>query len=94
MSQPKKKEKKSYFNKYNQRMSDKSQILNCIKNDIRSNQTEDDAVTNLSLFCEKKDDFLALISGESKFNFTYIYYDCIYIIILLMIYYIYIYFQN
>lgn len=50
-------------------MNDKSKILNCIKNVIRNN-TEDDA--NLSLFCEKKDDFLAFISDESKFNFTYI----------------------
>lgn len=63
---PKKKEKKSYFNRYNKIINDKSQILNFIKHDIRSNQTEDDAT--LSLFCEKREDFLTLISNESKFK--------------------------
>ncbi|KYM76201.1 Gem-associated protein 5 [Atta colombica] len=64
-SQSKKKDRKSYFNKYNKLINDKSQILNFIKHDIRSNQIEeDDTSTNLSLFCEKKNDFLTLISNE------------------------------
>lgn len=51
-------------------MNEKSQILNFIKYDIRSNQVEkDDATTKLSLFCEKKEDLLKLVSKESKFNF-------------------------
>lgn len=49
-------------------MSEKSQILNFIKYDIRSNQVENDD-TKLSLFCEKKEDLLRLVSKESKFNF-------------------------
>jgi len=67
VSLPKKKEKKSYFNKYNKVINDKSQILNLIKHDIRSNQVENDAT--LSLFCEEKKDFLTFICNESKFNF-------------------------
>jgi len=55
---------------------------------MKGNQTEDDTTTNLSLFCEKKEDFLALISDESKLNFAcyidicacvHVYYDYIYI---------------
>jgi len=38
---------------------------------MKDNQIEeDDTTTNLSLFCEKKEDLLALISNESKFNFA------------------------
>ncbi|XP_071629250.1 gem-associated protein 5 [Temnothorax longispinosus] len=62
---PKKKERKSYFSTYNKVISDKSQILNFIKSDIRSNHIEeDDAITKSSLFCEKKEDLLTLISNE------------------------------
>jgi len=64
---------------------------------MKGNQTEEnDTTTNLSLFCEKKEDFLALISNESKLNFAcyidmcacvHVCYDYIYIYILLMILY-------
>ncbi|KYN08591.1 PREDICTED: gem-associated protein 5 [Cyphomyrmex costatus] len=68
VSQSKKKDRKSYFNKYNKLINDKSQILNFIKHDIRNNQTKENssenASENLSLFCEKKDDFLTFISNE------------------------------
>ncbi|KAL6264530.1 hypothetical protein P5V15_004637 [Pogonomyrmex californicus] len=65
---PKKKEKKSYFNKYNRIINDKSVILDFIRNDIRNNQKQSkentESETNFSLFCEQKDDLLTLISNE------------------------------
>ncbi|XP_011636844.1 gem-associated protein 5 [Pogonomyrmex barbatus] len=67
-SSAKEKRKKSYFNKYNRIINDKSVILNFIKNDIRNNQKQSkentESETNFSLFCEQKDDLLTLISNE------------------------------
>jgi len=89
VSQSKKKEKKSYFNQYNKLINDKSQFLNFIKCDMKGNQIEDYTTTNLSLFCEKKEDFLTLISNESKLNFAC--YIDMYVCMCVMITYIYIY---
>ncbi|XP_039310637.1 gem-associated protein 5 isoform X2 [Solenopsis invicta] len=65
--QSKKKEKKSYFPKYNTLINDKSQILNFIKNDIRRNQTEEnDDIPHL--FSKKENDLCTMIFQETHEN--------------------------
>ncbi|XP_036139651.1 gem-associated protein 5 isoform X2 [Monomorium pharaonis] len=60
----KRKEKKSYFPKYDKLIKDKNQILNFIKHDMKSSQIKEGGAIPISLFCEKEDDVYSIVSNE------------------------------